>query len=76
MQTKIDKAAKDPYLAELQSALLALQACQKDKGVVNEYGAPSCFLCEELLKCPLREDYVSKSYASMSGADATLEFNF
>ncbi len=50
----------DIYQQRLNERLEKLQKCQKDKKV------GSCFKCEKLLNCQIRDEYVQALYQSMS----------
>ncbi len=57
------------YEENFQKALEALQVCQKEKGF------SSCFACEKVLECDVRDDYVKKTYERMNkGATGGFEF--
>ncbi len=50
----------DIYQQRLNERLEKLKKCQKDKKV------ESCFKCEKLLNCQIRDEYVQALYQSMS----------
>lgn len=59
----------DKYELRLQEKMELLQQCQKDKGY------QSCFACEDLLLCKVRQEYVQAVYQSMSkGEGGGFEF--
>ncbi|TLD82462.1 hypothetical protein [Helicobacter trogontum] len=61
---------EDIFLENYNNALTALTQCQNSKGL------SSCFSCNMLFDCTIREQYVSATYESMSkGEEGAFDFN-
>jgi len=59
----------DKYQQDLEEKTKLLKECQKNKNL------KSCFNCEQLFTCQIREDYVKATYNSMSkGETGGFEF--
>lgn len=59
----------DKYEQDLEEKTKLLKECQENKKL------KSCFNCEELFTCQIREDYVKATYNSMSkGETGGFEF--
>jgi len=60
---------KDKWELVLESKIIELQECQKEKNL------SSCFVCEKLFTCSLRDEYVKAVYESMNkGSGGGFEF--
>jgi len=65
----VSKDKKDKWELALDKKLTELKNCQK------EHNLSSCFQCEILLKCQLRDSYVKTVYESMNkGSTGGFEF--
>lgn len=61
---------KDSFLEDYNKSLEALIQCQSSKNM------KSCFLCDMIFDCTIRERYVSATYENMSkGEEGTFDFN-
>ncbi|NPA60799.1 MAG: hypothetical protein GXO06_00755 [Epsilonproteobacteria bacterium] len=59
----------DKWMELLNMALKELEACQEERGF------SSCYSCEKLLDCKVRERYINSVYTSMNrGEDGGFEF--
>jgi len=59
----------DPFQEELARKREQLRACQQERGL------KSCLPCQQVIGCPLRNDYVAAVYLSMNkGQGGGFEF--
>ncbi len=69
MHTESAEKTLDKWEKAREEAKKMLQECQKQMGV------SSCFKCEKIIGCELRNEYVKKVYESMSkGQGGGFEF--
>lgn len=66
----MNEEVKDSFELALDEKMEILQGCQSQKGV------NSCFVCEKLLECDTRKDYVLAVYNSMSKGKSDGGFDF
>ena len=60
---------QDKWQLALDEPLENLRQCQKDKNI------DSCFKCDKLLNCTIRENYIKAVYESMNkGSGGGFEF--
>ena len=64
-----ESQVKDRWVQAREEAKLKLWSCQKERKVT------SCFQCEKVIGCEIRNTYVQKVYESMSkGESGGFEF--
>ncbi len=64
-----DEIELDKYELQLQEYTQKLTQCQE------EHGVQSCFVCDKMLQCKVRSDYVKAVYQSMNkGQGGGFEF--
>ena len=69
MSTQIDENLFEKYSNELKIEFKNLRDCQE------RMNQKSCFTCEKLFNCEIRNKYVKTVYSSMShGQDGGFEF--
>lgn len=65
-----DSYENDSFMQNLQNKTMVLQQCQQSKGF------SSCSMCEQLIGCGIRVEYVRAVYESMSkGQQGDFDFN-
>ena len=65
----IEEKTKDKWEQALDEPLKQLQQCQLDKNI------DSCFKCDKILNCNIREEYIKAVYTSMNkGKGGGFEF--
>lgn len=59
----------NPYSQAFQESKESLTQCQ------SSHSLSSCLQCPEILKCPIREEYVKNTYSYLNkGEDGEFEF--
>lgn len=66
----MSEVAKDQFEEILEQKTKLLKHCQEGKNF------HSCFICGDLIACPLRKDYVNAVYNSMSKGNTDGGFDF